>query len=463
LPDETARGLERGLAGVVLFARNLTGRGGLGALCGAIRAVKADALIALDEEGGEVTRLQAKAGSSWPGARALGVVDDPALTGAVAAAIASELVEAGANVNFAPVADVLSCAANPVIGNRSFGPDPALVSRHVAEWVRATQRSGVAACAKHFPGHGATRVDSHLDLPVVGIDRSTLMEQHVIPFKAAVDAGVAMLMTAHVVYKGVDERPATLSRTLLHDLARTELGFEGVVVTDALGMGAIARHAGVVAGAVRALSAGADLLCLDGDWQVEKQVLAGIEEARWAGELASGRLDEAVARVDRLASRFLPPASVVHDRAGPELGLAIARRAVGAGPGPLVRAPFVVELDARPTGAGETRMRLLDAFRAHDPATVGLLLHSGDEAPRAVDIAKAAAGRPVVLATRDAHRKAGQARFASEVLAALPDAVLVALGSEADLVLAPGRALAAFGSAPPNLMAVAEVLLASGP
>jgi beta-N-acetylhexosaminidase len=495
LPDLTARWLEQGLAGVVLFARNIPDRHTLGELCRAIRDVKADALITLDEEGGSVTRMEATRGSSWPGARVLGVVDDLALTARAAATIAQGLAAAGANVNLAPVADVMTCKANPVIGNRSFGHEPSLVARHVAQWVRATQATGVAACAKHFPGHGATATDSHVDLPIVELDREALMTVHVAPFKAAIDAGVAMLMTAHVRYGGIDDRPATLSRALLSDLARKELGFPGVIVTDALGMGAIARHGGVVAGAVEALSAGADLLCVDGSLELQQEVVTGLREACEAGSLTVDRLEEAAERVSRLASRFAPsrdpspgggpggeayvpePFAAEPFEAEPfeaqpfeaepfeaepfEVGLTAARRALRAGPlpDPLDQAPFVVELEALSTGVGEVPMHLVDALRRRDPATTGTVVPPG----ASLDVQEAvvaAAGRPIVIATRDAYRKPVQARLVSDVLAAVPSAVVVALGSEADTELAPGRTVPARGSAPPNLVAVAEALLA---
>lgn len=461
LPDQTARWLAQGLAGVVLFARNIAGPQALRELCRAIRDVKPDALVALDEEGGTVTRLEATTGSSFPGARVLGVVDDLELTAGVASAIAQELLAAGANLNFAPVADVTTCKENPVIGNRSFGPEPGLVARHVAGWVRAAQAAGAAACAKHFPGHGATATDSHLDLPTVALAREELVKVHVAPFKAAIDAGVAMLMTAHVRYEGIDNRPATLSRALLHGLAREELGFQGVIVTDALGMGAIARHTGVVDGAVGALVAGADLLCVDGGLEEQRHIVAGLREACEAGVVDFQRLEEAAERVAALAGRFVPPRQPDEPSApdGHQLGLVAARRALQAGPlpAPLTSAPYVVELDALSTGVGEVRMHLVDALRQRDPATTGVVVVPG--APLDVsEVVAAAGGRPVVVATRDAHRKPAQARFVAELLARVPTALVVALGSEADAELAPGRSLPARGSAPPNLVAVAEAL-----
>jgi beta-N-acetylhexosaminidase len=164
VPDWVLRRVAGGLGGVVLFARNVSPA--LPELCASLGEV----LIALDEEGGDVTRLEARRGSSYPGNLALGVVDDVALTERVAAAIGADLRAAGVNVNLAPVADANTNPDNPIVGVRAFGADPELVARHVAAFVRGTQSAGVAACAKHFPGHGDTRGDSHVELPVVAGD-----------------------------------------------------------------------------------------------------------------------------------------------------------------------------------------------------------------------------------------------------------------------------------------------------
>lgn len=461
LPPETARLLERGLAGVVLFARNIESRASVRALCQAVREVKPDALIALDEEGGEVTRLEAATGSSWPGARVLGVVDDLELTAKVARRIADQVATVGANVNFGPVADVASETANPVVGNRSFGADAGLVGRHVAAWVEAAQSAGVAACAKHFPGHGATTVDSHLDLPTVRLSREALWAEHIAPFVAAKEAGVAMLMTAHVRYPEIDELPATLSRAVLRGLARDEVGFEGVMVTDALGMAAISGHAGLVPGAVMALAAGADLLLLaDGSLEAQREVIAGLRDAVTTGEIPTARLEEAAERTSRLASAFAPRQPPSREPPVDALGLHAARLALAKGPLPpaLSLAPYVVELAGPRSGVGETKTRLLDALRQRNPATAGLLVSPGDT-PDAELVLEAARGRSLVVATRDSYRKAGHREFVAAVLAARPDTVVVGLGSEADAALAPGSFVAARGAAPPNIAAAAEVLL----
>ena len=476
----TARRLEDGLAGVILFARNIASTQDLARLCAAIREIKPDALIALDEEGGEVTRLEAATGSSWPGARVLGVVDDPGLTERAGRQIARALAQVGANVNLAPVADVATCARNPVIGNRSFGEDSALVARHVAAFVRGTQGEGVAACAKHFPGHGATTVDSHLDLPVVDLDLATLLADHVAPFAAAVRAGAAMLMTAHVLYPCLDDRPATASRAALHDLARRELGFDGVIATDALTMGAIARHLGVAAGAIAALGAGADLLCLDGDCRQQDEVIAGLRRALSGGELALVRVQEASERVAGLAEAYAPtevstgaaagtpgataPATQVRAGHVPATaratGLEAARRALASGPlpGPLPAAPYVVEATTARTGVGDVHSRLLDALRRRDPSAQGMAF-TADGVPSAATVLRAAGERPLVIGSRDAHRRPAQESLIADLLAARPDAVLVGLGSAADGALAAGRFIPARGAAPPNVDAVAEVLL----
>ncbi len=223
-PDWLRRELDGGLGGVVLFSRNVGDRAQLAALSAEIRAENADALIGIDEEGGDVTRLEASTGSSYPGNLALGAVDDVELTERVAAAIGGELAACGVNLDLAPVADVNSDELNPIIGVRSFGSDPGLVARHVAAFVTGLQSMGVAACAKHFPGHGATREDSHRELPTIDVDRETLLARELVPFRAAIAAGVQSIMTAHIRVPAIDELQATLSRAHLTGLLREELG-----------------------------------------------------------------------------------------------------------------------------------------------------------------------------------------------------------------------------------------------
>ena len=238
-PDWLRRWLDDGLGGVLLFATNITGPVQLRALTAALREHNPAVLIAADEEGGIVTRAEARTGSSYPGNAALGAAGDTGLTRKVAASIGAMLAEGGVNLDLAPVADIDSNPANPVIGVRSFGADPGLVAAHTAAFVEGVQSRLVAACAKHFPGHGRTDADSHVTLPEVGASLGDLRETDLVPFRAAADAGVRSVMTAHVVFPAIDTVPATISRRFLAGLLREELGFDGVIVTDALEMAAI--------------------------------------------------------------------------------------------------------------------------------------------------------------------------------------------------------------------------------
>jgi beta-N-acetylhexosaminidase len=251
--------LDDGLAGVLLFAANLGSPEQTRSLVKQLRSHNPHVLIAVDEEGGIVTRVEAVSGSSYPGNAALGVVDDVTVTSAVAQSIGAMLADRGINLNLAPVADLDSNPANPVIGVRSFGADPARVAAHTAAFVTGLQGNMVAACAKHFPGHGRAAADSHLTVPSVAATLSELVATDLVPFRAAIEAGVRSVMTAHVAFPAIDEIPATLSRRLVTDVLRNELGFDGVIITDALGMAAIGDSAKTASGAIRAMAAGADL------------------------------------------------------------------------------------------------------------------------------------------------------------------------------------------------------------
>ena len=310
-PDWVRRG---GFGGVVLFARNIRDPEQLAELTSSLPGL----LVAVDEEGGDVTRLEAATGSSFPGNLALGAVDDVALTRRVAAAIGGELAAVGVNFDLAPVADVIVDPASPIVGVRSFGSDPDLVSRHVAAFVEGLQSVGVAACAKHFPGHGESLADSHLELPSVETDRETLFTRALPPFAAAIVSGVRAVMTAHIRFAALDDEPATLSAKVI-GLLRSELGFGGLVMTDALEMRAISATAGLEQGAVRALAAGADALCLGADLApeqvvaVQAAIVAAVREGRlpeercWRRQHAR-RGDERVGRVAESRTMTARPA-----------------------------------------------------------------------------------------------------------------------------------------------------------
>ncbi|GIH25014.1 sugar hydrolase [Acrocarpospora phusangensis] len=440
-PDWLRRALADGLGGVVLFARNLAGHGQAAGLVAAIRGESPGVIVAVDEEGGAVTRLEARTGSSWPGNRALGVADDVGVTTRVARRIGRLLAGAGITLDYAPVADVNANPDNPVIGVRSFGPDPHLAARHTEAWIRGLQGAGVAACAKHFPGHGDTVTDSHLALPTVNVSREVLEERDLPPFRAAIRAGVQAIMCGHLLVPALDEVPATLSRTVLTGLLREELGYRGMVVTDAIEMRAVAAYHEPGEIAVRALLAGADAVCAgvsapDGSsvYALRDAIVSAVRE----GRLPEERLAEAAGRVRSLvewhagqaparAAAAADPADDPEDDLGltaAEAGLRVTIAAGAARP-VLVRAPLVVEMSARTSQAVDAVAPpgFAGALAELLPGTRGISVRAGEPLPDLGDH-----GRPVVVVVQDAARYAWIRDLLDEAVRARPDAVVVEMG-----------------------------------
>jgi beta-N-acetylhexosaminidase len=338
LPDWVATRLDGGLAGVCLFGDNIADPRELRSLTDDIVSHHARAVIALDEEGGDVTRLWYAVGSPTPGNAWLGRYGDEQYTFDVAAAIATRLRDLGCNLNFAPTVDVNSNPDNPVIGVRSFSSDPGVAARHAHAWVRGHQGAGVGVSAKHFPGHGDTHNDSHLTLPVVDADLDTALARDLPPFQAAIDAGAWTIMTSHILWPAIDgDRPATFSPAILRGLLRDRLGFTGVVVSDALDMAGASARMGIPEAAVRALLGGCDLLCI-GSHNTEEQlddIERAIREAVTSGRLPEGRLADAEARVSSLgemvAAHRAPPPGWLDRRSSfpdPQVGANWGRPAV---------------------------------------------------------------------------------------------------------------------------------------
>ncbi|MCF2529944.1 glycoside hydrolase family 3 protein [Yinghuangia soli] len=444
-PDWVRRHLADGLGAVGLFGRNIRTPEQVAALTAALRKEKDDVLVAIDEEGGDVTRLEVNEGSSWPGNLALGTVDDVGLTRAVATGLGRDLARCGVDFNWAPDADVNSNQDNPVIGVRSFGSDPHLVARHTVAYVEGLQSTGVVACVKHFPGHGDTSVDSHLGLPRVDASRELLAERELVPFRAAIAAGAKAVMSAHMVLPAYDaEYPATLSRAILTGLLREELGFQGLIVTDGIEMGAIADTYGVADGSVRALAAGADAVCIGGGLCDEATLLMirdAIVTAVREGRLSAERLADAAARVAALASWTRAAAAAGSGAPGPDGGLAApgdhapgldaARRAVRVEGvlRPVESAAHVLELtsqaniavgDATPWGVGAY---LAEALPGTTVARAGVTTFGLVDTQLA-----AAAGRPFVVVVRDLHRNVAAADLLAGLVAARPDTVVVEMG-----------------------------------
>ena len=450
-PDWVRRRLQAGLGGVVLFARNVGDREQVAELTAALRAERPEVLVAIDEEGGDVTRLEADRGSSYPGNHALGVVDDVALTERVAAAIAHDLAEVGVNVDLAPVVDVNANEANPIVGVRAFGSQPQLVARHAAAFVRGLQSGGVAACAKHFPGHGGTEEDSHLEVATF-VGGARALTEALLPFRAAIEAGTRAIMAGHIRVPALDDSPAVISPTLLRGVLRSELGFDGMVMTDALEMRAVSATVGVEEGAVRALEAEADALCLGhdlGEGAVDRLVRVIVDAVR-SKRLAEERLAEAAERVRRVGGSAPP--------FGPtdaQVGLDAARRALRAeGSIQLARPPLVVELWPAPTiAAGEARHGLGGALRERLPATEVVRLHEGSSEP------PDAADRQLVVVLRDAHRHGWQRATAEALVARDAETVVVETGLPVWRPTGVAGYLATQGAGRVNLEAAAELLL----
>jgi beta-N-acetylhexosaminidase len=312
------------VGGVVLFKRNVETPEQLRGLVAALRGAAPPGLpllVALDQEGGRVQRLRGP-WTEWPAMRNVAEADDPSLTARFAAALARELREAGFELDFAPVVDVDTNPANPVIGDRSFARTPGEVGRHASAFVAALQAGGVAACAKHFPGHGDTAQDSHHELPRLDHDLARLRSVELPPFRAAIEAGVASVMTAHLLIPALDPTlPATLSPRALA-LLREELGYDGVVFSDDLEMRAVADRFSIEDRVELALRAGVDALLVCSDVALWARALAHLES------LPPTLLADPLRRVAALKARFARGA--LSDSGGPpypeHLALAAALR-----------------------------------------------------------------------------------------------------------------------------------------
>ena len=458
-PPWILRALERGLAGVTLFGPNVVGD--TAALSAALRSAAAvEPVIAIDEEGGDVTRVAYAEGSPYPGNAALGVVDDVALTRDVYASIGGDLARLGINVDLAPCADVLVPGGSAVVGTRSFGSDPSLVARHVTAAVAGLQGAGVAACAKHFPGHGSTASDSHLALATVTGTMADLRVRDLPPFAAAIAGGTLAMMPGHLrVPELTGDLPATLSPAAVAGLLRGELGFDGTVICDALEMKAASAIFGIPEAAVLAVIAGVDLLCLgrQTDEAMYHAVRTALTDAVAAGRLTGDRLAEAADRVAALRAWLAnggedEGAAAPNAATGAEIGLLAARRALrrsGPVPGPLVD-PLVVEVEPEENiAAGRFTWgfaRWTTAWRV-DPA-------AGDGAA-AGSIIATAEGRSLVLAVRHG---AGALPLVNELLGARPDAIVVDMGAPAWTPPPGTSCLATYGASRACAQAAAEAL-----
>ncbi|RYB88700.1 glycoside hydrolase [Nocardioides glacieisoli] len=447
LPDDYRTLLEQGLGGVCYFGSNTAdGTQALAELSAAITRANPHAVIAVDEEGGDVSRLHTREPSPVLGAAALGAVDDVALTEDVGRWVGTELAAVGVTLDLAPDADVNSNPDNPVIGTRSFGADASHVAAHTAAWTRGLQSTGVAACAKHFPGHGDTATDSHLALPRIDVDAETLAARELVPFTAAIEAGVAAVMTSHIVVPSLDpDRPATLSPTVL-GLLREHLRFDGVIVSDALDMAGASAATGLPEAAVRALAAGCDLLCIGPDKpaslvaEIRDAIVAAVHD----GRLVAARLAEAAGRVRSMTVTGA-------ERSEPD-----QRRQVGASSAALAVDGDLPDLTGALVVSVETVANIavgavawgLEPDHRVDPSATGLRAAVAD-------------GVPLVVQVRDAHRRPDLLDLLRSIAADGRAAVVVEWGWPGTCDVGLAR-ISTRGSSGPGVVAVTELLREAG-
>lgn len=466
---ERVRGGRAG--GIILFDRNVHDADQLRALCAQLQDARAadhdtPLIIAIDQEGGTVARLRAP----WPelpGNMAIGATDDPDLAHRAGAALAALLRDVGITLNFAPVLDLASLPENPGIGVRSFGADPERVAALGCAMIRGMQAAGLAATAKHFPGMGDARQDAHDDMPIVETSLRDLQLRHMPPFVAAMDAGVAAIMTAHCAYPHFERMtrlPATVSRRLFQQVVRRELGYDGAIVSDCMEMKAFTKWLTPETGATNAVMAGVDLLLVCHTAGVQDAVYDALVDAGERGLLAEQVLHDAHVRSHRLRTFGSDAPAPQSDL--PAVSADIAARAITllrgdrwagvAGKQVTLLLPETFrQTDAESDGVGRLGP-LVDALRAADCTVNVCPLHAEVALPPA---------DAVIVATANAHLRPAQADAARSVLrrAAAPALVAAVRNPfDADLFLDHPVALA-YGDTPAALHALAAVVLGQAP
>jgi beta-N-acetylhexosaminidase len=442
--------------GLILFAHNCSSLEGTRALVAALRAALASPFfVAIDQEGGRVVRFHGSA--PLPSAMAVAAAGDVDLAEQLGFGIASELRALDLDLDFAPVADLALEPKSTVVGTRAYSDDPATAARFVAATARGLQRAGVGATLKHFPGHGATAVDSHLALPVVAADAATLREREFVPFLAGIGAAAKAVMLGHILVPAIDsERPASLSARTV-DVLRGELGFDGAVVTDCLQMDAIARGVGTVRAAVMALRAGADVLTISHDLDVARATRDAIVAALETGELDRARLEAAASRSRALQEKRGGALPTGIDLAATVT--AISRRAITLVRGdpvlPSYEAVNVVSFDSDASLHLALRRRRLQA------ESLRVAANPDDEMiENLAALIEAQAARSLVVLMRRAHLFSQQSRAIEALLGRVPEAVLVSAAEPFDAVhfLGARNVLCAYGDDEPTLEALADVL-----
>lgn len=457
------------LAGLILFARNIVSLEQTRALTGRIRDIygsQPQPIIAIDQEGGRVARLRDGV-EVLPSMMALAATGDLDLAQRAGEQLGFDLRRAGCNVDFAPVLDLALFGENTVIGARSFGDNPERVAALGAAFARGLESAGIVATYKHFPGHGSTAIDSHLDLPVIDLPEAVLRGRDLVPF-ARVLGGARAVMTAHIVVRAMDEeRPATLSPRLLTGLLRDDLGFAGVCFTDCMEMDAIRASVGTAEGAVQAVLAGADCILVSHSLDLARESVNRIVDAVASGRLSRERLQSAFDRVQRLRASLALPSELDAAPPHPGVGREIGRRAVTRLRGEAHAEPqrsVVVSFEGTTVeGAQGAHVQHASLARicGSDMAELVVPLDPGktqrDELLQSLE----RAGRRPIVMMRRAHIFAGQAEAVAAILRRYPDALIVSVREPFDALNLAGAAhvLCTYGDERPSIEGLAEVIL----
>lgn len=443
-------------------------------------------LIAADQEGGQLNALGA-ATTPFPGNMALGATNDPDLTFRVGQAIGREMAAMGVNVNYAPLCDVNSNPANPVVGTRSFGSDPALVGQMAAAMMNGLQNVGIISCAKHFPGHGDTVQDSHHGIPLIPHDRTRLNEIELPPFAQVIQAGVPMIMTAHIGLPALNEGrnvPSTLSRPVLNGLLRQEMGYEGVIVSDALDMGAITQGLGLAVDVLAAAHATVDLMLLTSDPATHQLAYDALTQALQRGLLSTTEMEASYQRVMKLKELVGTQGSsweldVVGCAEHQALALEVSQRALTlvrgeAGLLPLhlpdgariaVLTPRPQDLTPADTSSYE-QIRLAEAIRGWYPHVTAYEFNQNPTAEEVRELCHVAATYDLlILGTINAYQQPAQAELAWAILATGVPAVTLALRTPYDSLAYPQTTthLCTYSIQPPMIETVAAALFGHVP
>lgn len=452
--------------GVILFARNTQTLKQTRSLTDSLRRCFAGRtpLIAIDQEGGRVVRIRDGV-AHIPSMMTIAATGRPEFARMAGQQTAHDLRRIGANVDFAPVLDLALHSANTVIGTRSFGEDPKTVIAFGGAFAQGLEAGGVVATYKHFPGHGATALDTHLELPHVDALEPVLRSRDLLPFATLLPRARAV-MTAHIVVEVFDPaRPATVSSRILTGLLRDEIGFEGVCFTDCMQMDAIAKSVGTPEGAVLALQAGADCVLISHSIEVALDAIREITEAVADGRLPLLRLQQAYERVGELQRSLKPPIDEAAPPPYPDVAEQIAKAAitlVRGNPHINTRNAFVISFEGTTTEGAQGTQTDRTSLGTNGSGTEQLIYALEPSAPEVNAMMQKLvdAKRDVAVISRRAHVHTAQAAAINAILREFPDALLISMREPFDIAIFPHarNVVAFYGDDEPNMAGLTHLL-----